>query len=709
MKNFLVLLAFAKQIAQIGALDLQRSMQRLTAGTDGPSDKVHPVSRVVELLKDTQAQLEQEADADEEAYEKHACWCEVNDKGVTKEIADAQARVVELSSAIERLAATASSLGVEISNLEAETAKNQQALDEATALRKKQAAEFTEEEKEMIESIRALDAAITVLSKHHTPAVLASVAATVSAQLSRHSQLLRAVVTPKQRHALTALAQERAASALQQPGDYYDATPTFKQAYQPQSGEIFGILQQMKETFEMNLSDSQKEELENQRTYADLKAAKEEQIRLGQEAIAEKKQQMAKTHEDLAHAKADRDDTSASLNADQAFLSDLKVTCSMTDKDWEDRQKTRQEELAAVAQAIAILSSDDARDLFSRTFNPSFVVLSERVHSFRREKAAKVLSAAAAKTGDAALASMAHSVMLDPFTKVKQAIDDMVAQLHVEMDDEVKHKDYCVEELHKNEASTERATHERQGIETRISGLEASIKSMSDEMDALNASIADMLTEQKRANEDRQREHAEFQGVLADQRETQQILQQAVDVLKRVYAAKAESAELLQAGAPAPAASGPDERESVLFRATPPPPMNSYERNRGGGSIVALIEHIIANAAALESDALHAEQQAQDAHTRFLEETTKSIEAKRASLVDKKAEKAAAEQELTQAKGEHSSVLTELEDLSSSAGALHSSCDFTLKNFDIRQEARAQEIAALKEAKAYLSGMQASG
>ena len=40
--------------------------------------------------------------------------------------------------------------------------------------------------KEMIESIRALDAAITVLSKHHTPAVLASVAATVSAQLRQH-------------------------------------------------------------------------------------------------------------------------------------------------------------------------------------------------------------------------------------------------------------------------------------------------------------------------------------------------------------------------------------------------------------------------------------------------------------------------------------------------------------------------------------------
>ena len=32
----------------------------------------------------------------------------------------------------------------------------------------------------------------------------------------------------------------------------------------PRSGEIFGILKQMKETFETNLSASQKEELQNQ-------------------------------------------------------------------------------------------------------------------------------------------------------------------------------------------------------------------------------------------------------------------------------------------------------------------------------------------------------------------------------------------------------------------------------------------------------------
>ena len=56
-------------------------------------------------------------------------------------------------------------------------------------------------------------------------------------------------------------------------------TPTFKQSYAPQSGEIFGILEQMKETFESNLSAAQKKEAESQKAYERLKAAKDEECR----------------------------------------------------------------------------------------------------------------------------------------------------------------------------------------------------------------------------------------------------------------------------------------------------------------------------------------------------------------------------------------------------------------------------------------------
>ena len=69
-----------------------------------------------------------------------ACWCETNDKEKTKSIADAEARIEDLTSKIEELTANSARLGTEV-------AANQATLDQATAIRQKQLAEFNAEEK----------------------------------------------------------------------------------------------------------------------------------------------------------------------------------------------------------------------------------------------------------------------------------------------------------------------------------------------------------------------------------------------------------------------------------------------------------------------------------------------------------------------------------------------------------------------------------
>merc|ERR1712113_689278 len=277
-------------------------------------------------------------------------------------------------------------------NLEKEVAANQEALDQATAIREKQLAEFNAEEKDLLESISALKAAVTVLSKHLGGAFLqvpqshvATVAMTLQQEMSSHSDLLRGIITPSQRRS--------AASFIQAPQDYFDAKPTFKQSYAPQSGEIFGILTQMLETFEANLSQSQKEEMENQKAYEDLKAAKEAEIAAGQEQIDKKTAELADTDEKNAQAKEDLEDTKKSLSADEEFLMMLKEKCAMTDKEWEERQKTRQLEMEAVSKALAVLSSDDAHDLFTRTFNPALLQKESETNSERRTQASKLLTA----------------------------------------------------------------------------------------------------------------------------------------------------------------------------------------------------------------------------------------------------------------------------------------------------------------------------
>merc|ERR1719395_81149 len=276
----------------------------------------------------------------------------------------------------------------------------------------------------------------------------------------------------------------------------------FLQADAPASGEIFGILKQMKETFETNLGSSQKEEMTNRKAYEDLKAAKEEEIAAGQAQINTKTQELADTDEKNAQAKEDLEDTKASLSADEEFLMMLKEKCSMTDSEWEERQKTRQLEMEACSKALAVLSSDDAHDLFTKTFNPSLLQKENTMNSERRNQASKLLSAVAQKTQNPRLATLAVRVRLDAFTRVKKAIDDMVAQLLKEKEDEIKHKDFCVEEFNSNELQTEKKEREKSDLTAKIEDLELTIKQLTEAIDQLKAEVAEMQVQLKRAGED---------------------------------------------------------------------------------------------------------------------------------------------------------------------------------------------------------------
>merc|ERR1712190_25448 len=483
--------------------------------------------------------------------------------------------------------------------------------------------------------------------------------------------------------------QKKAAAAfVQAPQDYFDAAPTFKQSYAPQSGEIFGILRQMKETFESNLSASQKEEMANQKAYEDLKAAKEEEIAAGQAQIETKTGELADTDEKNAQSKTDREDTKASLSADEEFLMMLKEKCSMTDKEWEERQKTRQLEMEAVSKALAVLSGDDAHDLFTRTFNPALLQEESSLQSKRRDQAAKLLTTVAQKLRSPRLATLAYKVRLDAFTRVKKAIDDMIAQLLKEKEDEIKHKDFCVDEFNTNQLQTEKKEREKQDLIAKIEDLELTIKTLTEEIENLKAEIAEMQVQLKRAGENREKENKEFQMTVADQRETQKLLQAALRVLADFYGKKKGFLQTKQEPVGPP----------------PPPGFETYKKSAAAGGVMAMIQQIINDAKAMEAETIRDEEDAQKAYEDFVKETNNSIEAKTKDIANKSDEKAKAETDLVEANKEKNAILLELEQLSNYKAELEQSCNFVLKNFDIRQTARDEEVEALRQAKAILSG-----
>merc|ERR1719324_1996348 len=222
--------------------------------------------------------------------------------------------------------------------------------------------------------------------------------------------------------------------------------------------------------------------------------------------------------------------------------------------------KTRGEEIKAVSEALAILSSDDAHDTFTSTFN--FIQKSSKKSS-TREKAEKILLKAAKKTGEAKIAKLATRVQLDGFEKVSEDIDGMIADLKKEKDADVKMKDFCIEALHKNEVAIEMKARDIEQLSARIAQLTAEIEELTKAIAALQAEIAEMQVQLKRAGEDRELENQDFQNVVADQRETQKLLEAALAKLKGFY-----DKAFVQTSARAAQPAGPP----------PPPGFKKYEK-----------------------------------------------------------------------------------------------------------------------------------
>merc|ERR1719453_1001544 len=120
-----------------------------------------------------------------------------------------------------------------------------------------------------------------------------------------------------------------------------------------------------------------------------------------------------------------------------------------------------------------------------------------------------------------------------------------------------------------------------------------------------------------------------------------------------------------------------------------------------------MIEKLIHEAGELEASSVQSESDAQDKYETLVEDTNAAIKDLQREIATKTEERATAKKEKTETEGDLMDTVTELEGLAKENSELHSECDYVLKNFEARQAARAQEIEAMQEAKAILSGAQA--
>jgi len=631
------------------------------------SESDRPVTKVVDLLKKILDELNTEAREDSEVYKKLSCWCKNGDKETNKDIEDAQFQISDLTASIAQNTARSSALSTKIDQKNSELAASQKRLEEATVQREKQLAEFNENERDDLVSVESLKQAIAVLGKHRSFMQVShpdwvDAASKVQGVVDRRAASL--VET------LSASETKLMSSFIQQPEASYAA-------HTGQSGQIVGMLEQMLSHIQSDLSEAQKQDARNAENFKKLKVSLEASIGELQTSLDNLTSEKANTDAALVSDKETIVATKETLSKENQYLMYLKEKCQTTDKEWEERQQTREAEIAAVEGAIKVLDADDAHQTFARTFS----FLQTNSADQLRSKALRFL---ASKAQNSQFTQIATTLRLDSFTKVKAAIDKMVEDLLQEDKDEVALRDSCNSGLHDNGLSKDTTAHAIGNGNARAETLTEEIQTTEESISEANTKKSDVEAQVAKDGKARQADRQKYEASLADHQETDRLLHQALGVLREFY-----EPVLLQK----PESVGPP----------PPPGFSVYKEDRSRG-VIEMIQEIILDNSKAQKEMEGDESFAQAEYLKEVERMTNEINAFEAQIMDLNKKKAGLETDLQDTQETLDGLSVEDQELDITAAALHKKCDFLLKNFSTRREARADEVKALRTVKSILSG-----
>jgi len=627
-------------------------------------------------------------------------------KEKTAAIAAAEQEVADLTTFLEEAAAKEGELKTEIAGLEEDIAADEDALAQATAVRKKENDAFVAEEADMKETIALLTEAIAVLEKvqllqkhgakgdtKRAETVLLQVRSIVATRFPKFQGVMQRDLfdllgsmnsSPRMRGTDGAAFEQKATQPNGLVGNAAGA-----KSYNSRSGSIFGILQEMKEEFQRDLGEAQAKDLAAEESFQKLKAAKTAEIKAATTQKKEKEKALADLLYKASKAKENKEKAEAAIEADNKFLATLEKDCKEEEIAYQERVKVRTQEIIALSETLKILTDDDARELYDKTMSLLQVDASQSSAARALQRSVQHIAEVARRNGNTALAALAVRMQLDAFTKVKEMMDKMLAELLKQQQAEYEKNEKCKKDIDVTEDNIKEADHVKADLAEKHQMLTDTISTLTTEIEELKADVKAMEVSLKAAGEERKAQNQLFQTAVANQRAVINILNKAQKRLQDFY-------QFVQVRAHVPGAAS---------SAPPPSPKAAgYAKSAGAGGALQLLATVIKDAEVVEIELTKTEQKSQADYSEFVQDATNSIEADRSSIETKTGEVAESKAALAETEKAQLGNQEELDKLNALLKAHHAECDYVMKYFDIRQEARQEEMDAIKDAKAILSG-----
>jgi len=677
----------------------------LSAVSAEQTQGANPIRKIVTLLQNMQKEIEAEGAKEKELFDKFMCFCSGNDGDLKKKAADATASIEELTAKLKSEEAEKVQLTQDLIGHKKDRESAGSDIEEATTLREKEAGEFAAEKADSETNIAAMAKAI--------PALEAGMGGAALLQMPGAGRLQKIVqsygnVDEADRRNVIAFFQEN--------GDYA-----------PQSGQIVGILKGMKDDMEAELKESIAAEEKAIAGFADLKASKEKEIEMATEAIETKTGRSGEVAVSAVQTKDSLEDTKEELADTEKFIVQLSTECATKEKEWAEKSKIRAEEVKAISEAISILNDDDALDVFKKA-RPSALVQEQlgflqksNGPASKAKRAQAIIAAAAKKANNAGLNLLLYTLnshlkmsakgKTHGLESVIKMIDDMVVILGKDQADDDKSKTFCEDELEKTTDEQKAATDKKAQVEAAIGEATDAIEALAEAIATLEADIKDLDKSVAQATEMRKEEHEDFNEAMQLNEAAVQLVEKAKNRLQKFYnptlykaPPKTENTmeeKIIIAGTfvqiKAHDEEDSDDSDASGFS-------SEYKKSEKSAGVIGLMDMMVKEIETDMKDATYEEKTSQSDYAKLMSESEETRAANSKGIVTKTSSKATLEAKLDAEKDAYTAVNTDLDLIASTLGDLHMQCDFLLQNYDLRKEARANEIESLKTAKAILSG-----
>jgi chromosome segregation ATPase len=297
------------------------------------------------------------------------------------------------------------------------------------------------------------------------------------------------------------------------------------------------------------------------------------------------------------------------------------------------------------------------------------------------------------------------------FDKIVKMIDELVAQLKKDQTADDEKKTYCEDEFDKTEDKKKVLAQDAADYETMLDDANEAIANLKVEIEALDDGIRALDKEVASATETRKEDNEDFTATVASNAAAVDLLKLAKNRLNKFYNPS-------QYVAPPKRELSEDEfitqtmnaltQVSVHGSVAPPPAPEANLAYSAKGEestgVIRLLDNLINDVETEMQQAELEEKDAQGDYERFMSSAAEKRASDSKSITDKQAALADAQTSAVEGKDKLYATNVRRQENEKYLGSLHAECDWLLKNFDMRKEARADEGEALGNAKAVLNG-----